>query len=67
MLTSYVPDDERDREISVSLAGEYFEKVVHTLKILMKLLGVEFHFDQIYERHKNSRTIECVLILMNRC
>jgi len=45
MLTSYVPDDERDHEMSVSLASEYFEKVVQTLRLLMKLLGVEFHFD----------------------
>lgn len=42
-------------------------KIMHTLKILMKLLAISFQFEKIFDKYNEKQTLECLLMLMSRC
>jgi hypothetical protein len=42
-------------------------KTMHTLKILMKLLAIDFYYQRIHNIYKDKKTMHCVLVLLNRC
>jgi hypothetical protein len=44
LLTQQVPECEGKRRKSIKVAYKYFEKTISTLRVLMCLLGIEFHF-----------------------
>lgn len=48
-------------------ALKYLDKTIQTMRVLMRVLGIEIFFDQIFQRHKDSYSVECVVMLMNRC
>lgn len=39
---------------------------MHTLKILMKLLAIDFHYKRIHQIYKDKTSMHCVIMLMNR-
>ena len=49
------------------IAFKPHEKAMLTLKALMNLLGINFHFKKIQKTYKEIYTIECVVMLINRC
>jgi hypothetical protein len=40
---------------------------MHTLKILMKLLAIGFHYDKMFEKYNERQSLECLVMLMSRC
>lgn len=58
-------EEKPKRQIKTAL--KYFDKTIETMKVLMKILGIEVFFDQIQDRYKDNYSIECVIMLMNRC
>ncbi len=67
LLTQQVPENETQKRNSVQVASRYFEKTFATLQVLMKMLGVEYHFQRISKKYKNSITLHSLLVLMSRC
>jgi hypothetical protein len=51
----------------VQTALKYLDRTIQTMRMLMRVLGIEIFFDQIFERHQDNHSIECVIVLMNRC
>ena len=47
----------------------YLNKTLHTMKILMRLLAIGFHFNRIKQMYTTPEkvTVEQVVVLMNRC
>jgi hypothetical protein len=61
-------DNENDKpKKQVKTALKYLDKTIQTMRVLMRVLGIEIFFDQIFQRHKDNYSIDCVVMLMNRC
>ncbi len=61
-------DNEGDKpKKQVKTALKYLDKTIQTMRVLMRVLGIEIFFDQIFQRHKDNYSIDCVVMLMNRC
>ena len=45
----------------------HHNKTMHTLRVLMRLLGIELHFKRIHEQWHKTFTVDCVVMLISRC
>lgn len=45
----------------------HFNKTMHTLRVLMRLMGLEFHFKRLYARHRDDCTLDSLFMMINRC
>ena len=45
---------------------QYFNKTLLTLKELMRLLEIEFHYQRLFEKYETDYTIDTLLMLMAR-
>lgn len=46
---------------------QYFNKTLETLKELMTLLQIGFHYERLFLKHEHDYTIDTLLMLMLRC
>lgn len=45
---------------------KYFNKSLRTLKTLMALLLISFHYDRLFQKHETDYTIDTLLMLLQR-
>jgi hypothetical protein len=45
----------------------HYNKTLHTLRVLMRLLGLDFHFTRLEAKYKENYTMDCLLLLITRC
>jgi hypothetical protein len=45
----------------------HYNKTLHTLRVLMRLLGLDFHFTRIETKYSANYSMECLLLLITRC
>ena len=45
---------------------KYFNKSLRTLKTLMALLLISFHYDRLFQKHEPDYTIDTLLMLLQR-
>ena len=45
----------------------HYNKTLHTLRVLMRLLGLDFHFTRIEAKYQSFYTMENLLLLITRC
>jgi hypothetical protein len=50
-----------------ALVLTHFNKTLHTLRVLMRLLGLDFHFTRIETKYQNTYTMDSLLLLITRC